>query len=118
MKTTKWTKWQLGIIGAVGVAFLFREVKDSPNFALAAQQHQPQDKSLTAQEAQQQDPVMQEWRSPSWGRASDSDSNAGSVKRRNRSNRTDAGHFGGSSSSTPEAAPPGDTTMRTRTGRS
>ncbi|GMX64721.1 hypothetical protein Elgi_39900 [Paenibacillus elgii] len=116
MKITKWTKWQLGIIGAVGIAFLFREVKDSPNFALAAQQHQPQDKALAAQGTQQQDPVMQEWRSRS--RASDSDSNAGSGKHRNRPNRSDAGHFGGSSSSTPDAATPGDTTMRIRTGRS
>ncbi|MCM3267537.1 hypothetical protein [Paenibacillus elgii] len=116
MKTTKWTKWQLGVIGAVGIAFLFREIKDSPNFAFAAQQHQPQDKTLAVQ-GEQQDPVMQEWRNQSRSRANDSGSNSDSAKRHGRSNRSDTGNLGGSSSSSPEAATPGYR-MQTRTGRS
>ncbi|WP_010496045.1 hypothetical protein [Paenibacillus elgii] len=117
MKTTKWTKWQLGVIGAVGIAFLFREIKDSPNFALAAQQHQPPDKTLAAQGEQQQDPVMQEWRNQSRSQANDSGSNSGSAKRHGRTNRSDTGNLGGSFSSSPDAATPGGR-MQTRTGRS
>jgi hypothetical protein len=32
MKNTKWLKWKIGMIGTIGLAFLFHEVKISAEF--------------------------------------------------------------------------------------
>lgn len=67
MRITKWTKWQLAAVGAVGVAILFNQVKDSAEFAQAVDEHQS-DRGQTGVAAQQTtDGVVREWQSSQRG---------------------------------------------------
>lgn len=63
MKISKWTKWQIGAAGAIGAAILFQQVKDSPEFAQAAAEHQTGGIAAAAPaESGGTDPVVNEWR--------------------------------------------------------
>jgi hypothetical protein len=59
MKQSKWLKWKLGMVGALGMAVLFHEVKASPAFEQASANAAPQNISTTDLAAQQ-DPVSNE----------------------------------------------------------
>ena len=60
MKQSKWMKWKIGMIGAIGLAFLFHEVKISAAFDKA---YTDAAKDITTDTATIQDPVMEEFNS-------------------------------------------------------
>ncbi|QGQ97180.1 hypothetical protein EHS13_20980 [Paenibacillus psychroresistens] len=58
MKKSKWLKWKIGFVGAIGLTILFQEVRTSAAFEKAfrnADNNQPTDTVV------QQDPVMDEF---------------------------------------------------------
>ncbi|TBL73979.1 hypothetical protein [Paenibacillus thalictri] len=118
MKTSKWLKWQIGAVGAVGLAVLLQQVKDSPAFAMAYADATASAKHTTSAQASAKDPVMDEWHKQSGS------FDAGTQRHSRRSNvgstgngRRGGGSISGDSSSAQSNAAPGQKTQ-TRTGRS
>jgi hypothetical protein len=96
MKRSKWLKWKIGAVSALGIAFLFHEVKNSQAFAQAyANAASPGGGNSNQSPAPADDPLMDDWYS---GQA-DSSGNGGFISdrrgHRERGFRQDGGGIGG-----------------------
>lgn len=97
LKKSKWRKWQIGAVATLGVAFLFREVQTSPQFAEAVAKESGSAGDTAS--LQKHDPVTEELRGGASGSAGTGQSpGIGKGRGIERSDSGSSGSGGSSSS--------------------